>query len=79
MSERDELEMISVPLEVVDQSNSGLNLTSASAFTMSLEGCASGYAVSVTEANASINLYKYDEGCLLKLTALAVGGVEYRQ
>lgn len=77
VSEPDELEMISVPLEVVDQTNSGLNLTSASAFTMNLEGCASGYAVSVTEANASINLYKYDEGCLLKLVSLTVSGVTY--
>lgn len=77
VSEPEELEMISVPLEVVDQSDTGIYLTSASAFTMSLEGCASGYSTTVTEANASINLYKYDEGCLLKLNALTVSGVEY--
>jgi hypothetical protein len=67
--------MVTIPLEVVDKT--ALSLTSASAFSMDLTGCASGYTFTATEANASINVYKYDEGCLLKLKSLTVGGVTY--
>jgi hypothetical protein len=73
--EPDELDMISIPLEVVDKS--ALSLTSASAFSMDLTGCASGYSFTATEANATVNVYKYDEGCLMKLTSLTVGPTEY--
>lgn len=74
----DEYQTVNIPIVLEDLSRDGsVYLTSASAFSMDLEGCASGYSVTVTEADASINLYKYDEGCLLKLKSLVVGGITY--
>jgi hypothetical protein len=74
-TEPEEPGMVAIPLEVVDKT--ALSLTSASAFSMDLTGCASGYTFTATEANASVNVYKYDRGCLLKLKSLTVGGVVY--
>jgi hypothetical protein len=54
-----------------------LGLRGAASFTMAVEGCASGYSSSVTETSSSIAVYKYDTGCLAKLTSVTLDGVEY--
>jgi len=52
-------------------------LSGATAFSISVEGCASGYTSTVTEASNYVAAYKYDIGCLAKLSSLTVSGVTY--
>lgn len=52
-------------------------LTGASGFNMTVEGCSSGYTGQVTQLSPSIVVYKFDSGCLAKLTSLVVDGVTY--
>jgi len=69
-------DMVTVDVDV--QQRSGLRLAAATSFQMSLEGCASGLSYpNITEANANIDVYKYDQGCLVKLNSFAYNGITY--
>jgi len=50
------------------------NLADASAFNISLGGCASGLTGTATQANPSLKVYKFDQNCLAKLTSFQVNG-----
>lgn len=72
---------VSVDVNIVEKS-AGLALASvnASAYKLTLAGCASGYnngGAQYTEAVANINLYQNDQGCLLKLDQFTVNGITY--
>jgi hypothetical protein len=55
-----------------------LSLTiNASQFTVSVEGCASGYSAVMTEVDPSIDLYFGDLGCVAKLQSFTLDGVSY--
>ncbi|MBC7658310.1 MAG: hypothetical protein H7249_01230 [Chitinophagaceae bacterium] len=54
-----------------------LSLANASAFTMTLSGCASSQAASVTEANVYLELYEFDRNCVVKLTQFTLNGNVY--
>ncbi len=52
--------------------------TPATAHSVDLAGCLSGYTATVTQANLDgIEVYKDDRNCLAKLTAFTAGGVVY--
>ena len=62
----------------VSETEQGFNLLgAATAYTMSLDGCASGLTATVTEANAGLRVYKYDQGCTAKLTQFTYAGNVY--
>jgi len=69
-------EMVTVDVDI--QQRSGLRLAAATSFSMSLEGCASGLTYpNITEANANIDVYKFDQGCIVKLNSFAYNGITY--
>jgi hypothetical protein len=72
-------EYVSIPVELKTLENGDLSLTGAESFVMILDGCVSGYTLTVTEAMSSVDLYKYDEGCVLKLISLTISGVNYNK
>lgn len=78
-SDKSSSEFVSVPVELKVLNNENLSLTGADSFVMILDGCASGYTLTVTEAMTSVDLYKFDEGCVLKLISLTVAGVNYNK
>ena len=53
-----------MPVELKIVNNESLSLTGADSFVMILDGCTSGYTLTVTESMSSVDLYKYDEGCV---------------
>jgi hypothetical protein len=56
----------------------GFGLSSASGYTLSLDGCESGYTASIDEGDGgSLLVYQYDRGCVAKLTSLTFSGVTY--
>lgn len=61
----------------VNLAHVNFGLTGATSFKMSVDGCASGFTSQVTEVSPNISVYKYDQGCLAKLTSLTVDGVTY--
>lgn len=61
----------------VNLSEKGFALANASAYAMSLDGCASGLTASITHANPSVDVYKFDRNCLVKLTSFTYGGITY--
>lgn len=71
-------DMVNVPV-VLEYSGSTLafGLADATSFTMSLEGCASGYSSTAHETDPSLKVYKFDQNCLAKLTAFSFGGVNW--
>ncbi len=74
----DDREMVRIPVTLSEQSlKFAFNLASASAYNIDVDGCASGYTTSATEATASVTLYRYDQGCLAKLTTFTVGATTY--
>jgi len=62
----------------VQEKGVGFKLASANSFNMSLVGCASGLTQSnITQANPSIDVYKFDQGCLVQLNSFVMGGITY--
>jgi hypothetical protein len=69
---------INIPINVVDTSGS-FNLAAASAYSMTMTGCVSGYSPTVTEATAGgMPVYRFDQGCIAELRSFTTGGTEYR-
>jgi hypothetical protein len=69
---------LKVPVAIDGAADSGLHLTSATAYTITLAGCASGYTATVTEANADgLEVYEHDRNCLAKLTQFTWNGTVY--
>lgn len=66
---------VSYPLKM---SEIHFGLRAASEFSMTVEGCSSGYTSTVTQASASILVYKFDQNCLAKLNSVTVDGVTYQ-
>lgn len=69
--------MLLIPFSV-EYAAFGLTGTAASAYSVDLAGCLSGYSATVTEANLDgIEVYKDDRDCLAKLTTFTIGGITY--
>ncbi|MEZ4743331.1 MAG: hypothetical protein R3B45_12945 [Bdellovibrionota bacterium] len=73
--------LINIPISFSNSSGhiSSFSLTgSASSYQINLSDCLSGYSNTVTEADAGgLKAYRYDRGCLAKLTEFTVSGVTY--
>jgi len=67
-------ETISVGVNLAEK---GFALANASSYAMTLDGCASGLSASITQANPSVDVYKFDRDCLVKLTSFTYGGITY--
>lgn len=53
-------------------------LASATSYSMSLEGCVSGLSYpTITNANPSIDVYKFDQGCIVKLNNFVFNGITW--
>lgn len=62
----------------VSEKGAGFRLAAANSYSMSLDGCASGLTVaSITQANPSVDVYKFDQGCLVKLNSFVLSGITY--
>jgi hypothetical protein len=73
----DGAEKIAIPLSV-DYGFFALTGTAATAWSVDLAGCTSGYTATVTQANLDgVEVYKDDRTCLAKLTAFTAGGISY--
>jgi len=60
------------------EKGAGFSLASATSFVMSLDGCASGLTVgSITQGNPGVNVYKFDQGCKVKLSSFVLSGLTY--
>lgn len=76
-------ELVDVPTKFQSTVESSLNLagglllSSATSYTITLSGCSSGYTSTATNASTSLKVYKYDRGCLAKLTTFALNGKTY--
>ncbi len=69
--------LLKIPL-AVDYASFGLLGTAATAHSVSLANCLSGYSATVTEANLDgVEVYKDDRNCLAKLTGFTAGGIVY--
>jgi hypothetical protein len=73
---------INIPVSLapaVSSAQPTLNLVaSATAYSLDLTGCLSGYTATVTEANLDgLEVYKNDRSCLAKLTQFTVNGTTY--
>ena len=71
-------EMFTIPIRVgVSVASQGLGLISATAFSINLVGCASGYSTTVTAANSSLSVVRGDRNCLAELTSFSANGFTY--
>ncbi len=71
-------ETISVGVNLSEKGTSSLALANASAYSMSLDGCVSGLTVAtITQSNPSVDVYKFDQDCLVKLNSFTYGGITY--
>jgi hypothetical protein len=69
-------ETVTVGVNVAERG--GFSLAAASSYAMSLDGCASGLTVpSITQANPSVDVYKFDQGCKVKLNSFVLSGITY--
>ena len=71
-------EFVTVGISVSESAALGFSLAAATDFDMSLEGCASGLTYSGLNATTpNIDLYKFDQGCIVKLNSFQFGGNTY--
>jgi hypothetical protein len=70
-------DLVKIPISV-QYGSFGLLGTAATAYSVTLSNCLSGYGATVNQTNADgIEAYKDDRSCLAKLTSLTTGGVAY--
>ncbi len=70
-------ETVTVGVNVAEK-NAGFRLATATSYNMSLVGCASGLTVaSITQSNPNVDVYKFDQGCLIQLNSFVLNGITY--
>lgn len=74
-------ELVTIPVKMEEKKSSQPSkkqsfalLADATSFNISLDSCASGLTGTATQANPSIKVYKFDQGCLAKLSNFQVNG-----
>jgi hypothetical protein len=60
--------------EVESDTGPQLQLYGPSAFTMTIEGCLSGYSATLDQTDTNFNIYKGDLGCVAKLQSFVFNG-----
>ena len=68
-------EVISIPVSFTQKNV--LTLAAATTFNISMDGCASGFTATASELSPSLEVYKFDQNCLAKLTSFEAGGIIY--
>jgi hypothetical protein len=69
--------LVTIPVSV-EYGQFGLLGTPATAYSVSLTGCLSGYTATVNQTSVDgVEVYKDDRNCLAKLTSFTVGGATY--
>lgn len=71
-------DLVSIPVSISESGATALNLAPASAYSISLDSCASGYTSAADETDSTLAVYKFDRDCLAKLTAFTAGGISYQ-
>jgi hypothetical protein len=63
-------DLVTVPVTLIDRTEAnGFSLASATAYSISMDSCASGQTGTATDASTGgLDVYLYDRGCLAKLT-----------
>ena len=67
---------IEIPIIFQDQ-NEGLSLASATAYSLSLDTCATGHTATVDETAGYLEGYEFDRNCLAKLTQFTLNSKVY--
>lgn len=70
-----ELVPITIPVNMVDVSS--FSLAPATNFEMTMDSCVSGHTATADETTGSLDVYKFDQGCLAKLTSFTSAGITY--
>lgn len=77
----DDKEYVTVAVSLSEKKSMGLtsfSLASATSFSMALEGCVSGLAYAdISNTNPNIDVYKFDQGCLVKLNNFVFNGITW--
>jgi len=73
---------VAIQVSLIRKGTAGLHegfglVASATAFDISLEGCATGYTSTADEGSTALQVYKFDRGCKAKLTGFEYGGRTY--
>jgi hypothetical protein len=61
----------------ISENQTAFHLAAATAFTMQMDGCVSGYTSTADEGSPNLQVYKYDQDCLVKLTAFSYNGFDF--
>lgn len=70
--------LTSVPISFAYRdSDSWFYLASATAFSISLDSCQSGYTSTANQGSTNLQVYTHDRGCLAKLTTFTYDGIAY--
>ena len=71
-------ELVTVSVGVQESDTPLFSLAAATSFDMSLEGCQSGLAyANILDTNPNIDVYKFDQDCIVKLNQFVYGGVTW--
>jgi len=71
-------ELVTVSVGIEESESPLFQLAAATSFSMSLEGCVSALTYpSILETNPNIDVYKFDQDCVVKLNQFVYGGVTY--
>jgi hypothetical protein len=71
-------EFTTISVSVSEKATFGFSLASATAFDMSLTGCASGLSYTgINQNTPNVDLYISDQGCLIELNSFSYGGNSY--
>lgn len=70
-------QIVAIPVELVDKTGGFSLLANATAFTIQLTSCATGYTSTADEGSTNLQVYKFDRGCKAKLTTFDFGGKTY--
>ncbi len=62
---------------MLTEKTAALSLANATAYTMTLSGCASSQTATVTETNVYLELYEFDRNCVVKLTQFTLNSKVY--
>ncbi len=68
---------VTIPVTVAENGQGFNLLATVEAWSVTVDGCASGFTTTVTETNGGVKVFKFDQGCLAKLTTFTADSVVY--
>lgn len=70
-------QIVAIPVFLTQRSSSLTLAANATSFSVTLDGCVSGYTSTANELSTNLQVIKYDQDCLAKLTEFEINGVTY--